>query len=168
MLLLKQEYEVADIKFLISFEKLEDDQCWEWEGYFSKNLPALYVNGKQGQATHYSWKYFRGEKVPAGFMLKQTCKNKSCVNYHHLEAVQRGEHLKNPRKPKMITVTTNNPEIVITQAGQLELTDRGYRRVKSLTRTKTVKEVSKKFGIDARVVKAIRDSRPYKHLKLVG
>lgn len=168
MLLLKQELEVADIKFLTSFDALDDDHCWTWEGYFSKGYPALYVSGKQGQATHYSYRYFKGEEVPQGYTVTHTCKNKACVNHNHLKVVARGEHLKNPSKPKSVTFSTASPVIVIDENGQLQLTDRGYRRIKALTRTRNAEEISKMFKVDLRVVKAIRDNRPFKHLGLVG
>lgn len=69
--------------------------CWNWtagkkqRGYGSIWIPEGQAGGKKGKCVQahilsYVWKY---GPVPKGLELDHTCRNRSCVNPDHLEAV---------------------------------------------------------------------------------
>ena len=73
-------------------DNLNPNACWNWkkpdlEGYGSFN-----IQGKSYRAHRVSYQYFNG-KIPAGLVIDHLCKNKSCVNPDHLEAVTNMENI---------------------------------------------------------------------------
>lgn len=80
-----------------------DKGCWRWHGSFFTNgygqFPVRYGQGRQKcfLAHRYSYELDRGP-IPDGLVLDHLCRNRSCVNPAHLEAVTtrtniiRGDH----------------------------------------------------------------------------
>ena len=61
--------------------------CWEWTACkFKTGYAQFTLNGKTSRAHRVSYELFKGN-IPIGLQLDHLCKNKSCVNPDHLEAV---------------------------------------------------------------------------------
>jgi hypothetical protein len=70
-----------------------DDGCWNWTGATRTGYGVLRVGSiKDGSrrmacAHREVWGFFKGA-IPAGLEIDHLCKNKGCVNPHHLEPVK--------------------------------------------------------------------------------
>lgn len=66
--------------------------CWLWTGHTRKDgYGVVDERGKKYLAHRVSYLLLRGE-IPTD-TLDHVCRNKTCVNPHHLEAVSRGENV---------------------------------------------------------------------------
>ncbi|HXH88256.1 MAG TPA: HNH endonuclease signature motif containing protein [Gaiellaceae bacterium] len=71
----------------------EDGPCWEWMGArHPRGYGSLRVNGKGARAHRYSYELLVGD-VPEGLVIDHLCRNTSCVNPAHLEAVTQRENV---------------------------------------------------------------------------
>lgn len=61
--------------------------CWIWTAYVDRlGYGKFYVGTKSVNAHRWSYEYHVGP-IPAGLVLDHLCRNTSCVNPNHLEAV---------------------------------------------------------------------------------
>lgn len=66
--------------------------CWIWTGAkISSGYSELRVGGKPEYGHRLSYEHFKG-KIPDGLVIDHLCRNPSCVNPDHLEAVTTGEN----------------------------------------------------------------------------
>ena len=71
----------------------EIDSCWEWTGTHSgMGYGRFLLDGKKYLAHRMSYILYRG-KIPEGLVLDHLCRNPSCVNPDHLEAVTNKENI---------------------------------------------------------------------------
>lgn len=69
--------------------------CWEYQGSLDKDGYALVRDGNRVRRGHQiTWEIFHGREIPPGHQPDHTCRNKPCVNPHHLELVTCGENKK--------------------------------------------------------------------------
>lgn len=60
--------------------------CWVWQGQTEKGYGRFYIDG--GSVRAHRWAYQRAVgPIPEGLVLDHLCRNPSCVNPFHLEAV---------------------------------------------------------------------------------
>lgn len=67
--------------------------CWEWTGcQTSTGYGRFMVNRRGGPASRAAYTLLIGE-IPVGLTIDHLCRNPSCVNPRHLEAVSMRENL---------------------------------------------------------------------------
>jgi len=81
----------AELRFWSKVRKTDD--CWEWTGYRqSGGYGRLYLQGGVALAHRFSYGLLVGE-IPQGLEIDHLCRNTSCVNPDHLEAVTHQENM---------------------------------------------------------------------------
>jgi hypothetical protein len=60
--------------------------CWEWTGTRSRGYGNIWWRGKVLRAHRAAYELLRGA-IPSGLTIDHLCRNHSCVNPEHLEAV---------------------------------------------------------------------------------
>lgn len=68
-------------------------ECWEWQGHKDTNGYGRFKHKQVSYSVHkYLWEYLYGP-TPKGLELDHLCRNVSCANPDHLEAVTHRENL---------------------------------------------------------------------------
>ena len=69
-----------------------ENECWVWQKNLNKKKYGLIIKiDKISYAHRVYYEKYKG-KIPEGLVIDHLCKNKSCVNPDHLEAVTQGEN----------------------------------------------------------------------------
>ena len=74
-------------------QQLDDSACWLWQGQISNsgygrlNLPQQDSLVKMVSAQSASYLAFLGT-IPDGYLVKQRCGNRLCINPEHLELIE--------------------------------------------------------------------------------
>jgi len=85
---------VNPLEHFLSHINILDNGCWEWTASKDSNgYGWFYANGKTGRAHRFSYEVLVGT-IPIGLEIDHLCRNTSCVNPDHLEAVTRQENTK--------------------------------------------------------------------------
>lgn len=84
------------------------------KGYAQKNVK---INGvwKNRQLHREMYITFKGD-IPEKFVIDHLCRNRSCINPDHLEAVTNEENIRRGERPSYYTETCNN-EHVLAEVG---------------------------------------------------
>jgi len=69
------------------------NSCWNWLGYLDKGYGQCRRNGKTYLAHRLSYQNIKGP-IPPNLVLDHLCRNPSCVNPDHLEAVTQDTNMK--------------------------------------------------------------------------
>lgn len=73
--------------------------CWEWNGTrIPKGYGMWHLSGKRIYAHRHSWEKFYQSKIPKGLQIDHLCRNKSCCNPTHLEAVTCKENIRRSKE----------------------------------------------------------------------
>ena len=65
--------------------------CWNWIGSKEREYGLFSCTGKIQRAHRVSYEYWNG-KIPKELQIDHLCRNRSCVNPEHLEAVTAREN----------------------------------------------------------------------------
>jgi hypothetical protein len=93
------------------------EACWNWAGYRDeRGYGTLGHRGKMKKAHRVSFELAYGF-IPSGLVIDHLCRNHSCVNPTHLEAVTQGENARrgevgqyNARKTHCVSGHPYSPE----------------------------------------------------------
>lgn len=73
--------------------KVQADGCWLWTGKINNaDYGTMQVFGGYALAHRLSYELFVGP-IPEGLVIDHLCRNRTCVNYEHLEPVTNQENL---------------------------------------------------------------------------
>lgn len=82
-------------RFMLRVIMIPECECWLWSLHHDKDGYArIELDGKTRQAHIVGYEMFVGP-VPKGMQLDHKCRNRSCVNFRHLEPVT---HIENQRR----------------------------------------------------------------------
>lgn len=87
-------------RFLTRVDIPDDDACWEWQGGRARGYGMFWINGQNHGAHRVAYEHFVGP-IPADMEIDHLCRNRSCCNPAHLEAVAPAENLR--RAPQQIS-----------------------------------------------------------------
>ena len=101
---------------------LTDAGCWEWNGGTCRHGYAYRtVNRKNLSVYRETYRQLNGD-IPGGADIDHKCRNRLCVNPHHLEAVTHAENIRRGAMAKMRGSTG-------AMARAMYLVGAGYRRI---------------------------------------
>lgn len=84
----------ADERFWEKVQRAGDDECWPWLGFRNYLGYGSFWDGSR-KVPAYRFAYMlRHGTIPDGAVLDHLCRNPSCVNPNHLEAVSHRENIK--------------------------------------------------------------------------
>ena len=126
------------MRFNEKFVKGGDSSCWNWNG--AKDWGGYgQFRGRKRMTTAHRWSYqtYVGP-IPDGLVIDHLCRNPSCVNPKHLEAVTHRENTlrgvgpaaKNARKTHCKHGHEFNKENIYIQSGHRSCRECGRRRVR--------------------------------------
>lgn len=70
----------------------DTSRCWEWRACVDKGYGQFWLKGSRVLAHRFSYE-LSGLVIPKGLQLDHLCRNRRCVNPHHLEPVSQKENI---------------------------------------------------------------------------
>lgn len=126
---------------------LPDDlnDCWNWIGRVSKDTGYGKKQFDRKTMLAHRWVYsiFYGP-VPTGLVIDHLCRNRSCVNPQHLEAVTQTENCRRGKGVKLTLADVREIRFLINQG------DMPYR------------DIAKKYGVSAPTITDIKNEKSWK------
>lgn len=97
----KKDNDLTPFRLRTFFARVEKtsgiDGCWVWRGAKnSDGYPSTPFGGDVAHRVAYEWLV---GPIPDGLELDHLCRNRACVNPHHLEPVSRSENMRRARRP---------------------------------------------------------------------
>jgi len=80
-------------RFWMKVDMREGEDCWPWRGAIdSGGYGDFRVDGRTEEAHRLAYEYIKGD-IPEGLVIDHLCRNRSCVNPFHMEAVTDGVNI---------------------------------------------------------------------------
>jgi len=85
---------ITDEQGFLSLASPTDEGCWNWNGWLTLDGygQCRAPRGSKQMAHRVAYEMFVGP-IPVGLVIDHLCRNRSCVNPAHLEAVTQRENL---------------------------------------------------------------------------
>lgn len=77
------------------------DGCWVWKTTQANGYGRVTINGKRQLAHRVMYEMLVGS-IPHGMELDHICRNRSCANPEHLEAVTHAENVRRGMSPRIV------------------------------------------------------------------
>jgi hypothetical protein len=112
----------AQIDRFLSLIRPVESGCWEWSGTkghhgYGRICFGPYRPGARRFAHRVSFEYFIGP-IPEGLHVDHLCRNPSCVNPTHLEAVTCGENIRRGMTGRYTHSLEHNAKIAASKQGK--------------------------------------------------
>lgn len=120
---------------LLSKIKINENECWEWQGTKSRKYGVMRVDGKLKGAHRISYNIFKGE-IPLRMLICHHCDNPSCINPQHLFLGTYKDNYDDYKKKSRLRLGQNKDKPSKTQLGKI------IRVKRALARKKTVREIA--------------------------
>ena len=79
-------------RFWAKVDIARDDECWHWKASRGGDYGQFNIEGKPMKAHRVAYELSVG-RIPDGLVLDHLCKNRICVNPHHMEPVTPRENV---------------------------------------------------------------------------
>lgn len=120
----------------------DETQCWEWQrAKDRKGYGIASWNGQKGFAHRHYYEQAKGA-IPDGYQVDHLCRNPSCVNPNHLEAVLPVENTRRGRSAK--------------------LTKEDVAAIRLLASCKTYEELGREYGVTSSAINQVVNFRSWK------
>jgi hypothetical protein len=121
-----------------SFITEREDGCWHWTGNGTRGYGRFRPGGNRNLVFAHRWAYERFiGPIPDGLQIDHLCRNPSCVNPDHLEAVTAAEN--------------------VHRCSSTRLTQADVLAIRASTAPR--KEIAARYGVDVFHIYAIRNGR---------
>jgi hypothetical protein len=137
---------------------VKNEKCWEWRGSKDKDGYAIFnFRGKTKKAHRISWQYFKGTN-PENFFVLHACDNPPCTNPEHLFLGTAADNLRDMIKKGRRVAAKGE------KAWKSKLKNEQVIEIRELVKLHPLRSLARKYGVDNKVIRDIRDRKTWKHL----